>query len=1043
MSDHGSNASQRSSSQTSHTSTEFKKPKTLRGAPKRHGSKHSFRSIEEADPALTSFPSFSPEPETRSSKITQEVTPKPTRTVSQKARERKATLAGLTGAPSSLNKQNALFDDSPRSSLDIPGSLHLASDDHIERLISKAGAVKLVRQYASDLAQRDAEISALRIRADQRERELKKLLREASVPTAEVERRLLRLEQGAGSSVHQESSGPAEKAVVATSLDGMMSEAMEEGITVSSPIENTFHGELFPIHQSPKSVVQTELPDSRSRSGSMASAQARASRATSRANSILSESSQDLDATLRPRVASSNSGKLSGLQSIFQPPAQPSGASYFIGGKSPRKPKLGDEASVRSNQSGRSLASWTQIFSGKSQTGRSRASSLGQDGSHPGGVSEASASLADLSKIRTNPSHPASKSSLSLPPGGNGQSRPPPKRTPTSNRLTASPIHARKDSNASSLPPTVELDSMIESSQLPPTMTSQNSDSHGLLTDRFGFIYDQKRRKRQTLQTRQHKRNKMSGAETIASFRAGESPKSDDVFADRPTTPALLDEEAAKKSWQDYLKVTTGLSSGRPRELLSHTPSAGAVVTVSSVDTAGNTTPPHRSRERSISVSAAAHKALPSTSVVTEPQHTAVTAVSSDFTADSETDSVGDSGPTKLLLDQLTDLYDALQAERSARWNDFLRRVRAERANSLDRASSNTPEADLLNGELIGIATLGRSKQTKSKYLHFKALVLGGIPVSLRPKIWAECSGASALRNPGYYEELVARSQEGTDVDADIASQIKADVRRTLTDNVFFRHGPGVQRLEELLRAYSLHNPRIGYCQGMNLITASLLLICATAEDCFWLLVAIIDVILPSQYFSSTLLVARADQVVLRQYVAEILPKLSAKLEELGVELEACTFHWFLSLYTGVLTGGEALYRVWDVILCLNSSDAVPYALQQSRNLGVDMPSLGLSAPSTPVTLSMPDGQAEDGEHDGTSSPFLFQLALALLKLNESAILALDSAAQVYTYINHNMTNHAISIDALVHASEALRTRVKRSEVLERRKAAIKALGGR
>lgn len=101
---------------------------------------------------------------------------------------------------------------------------------------------------------------------------------------------------------------------------------------------------------------------------------------------------------------------------------------------------------------------------------------------------------------------------------------------------------------------------------------------------------------------------------------------------------------------------------------------------------------------------------------------------------------------------------------------------------------------------------------------------------------------------------------------------------------------------------------------GMNLITASLLLICATAEDCFWLLVAIIDVILPSQYFSSTLLVARADQVVLRQYVSEVLPRLSAKLEELGVELEACTFHWFLSLYAGVLTGGEALYRVWDVM---------------------------------------------------------------------------------------------------------------------------------
>ncbi|KIW99895.1 uncharacterized protein Z518_10823 [Rhinocladiella mackenziei CBS 650.93] len=1035
MSDNGSNISRRSSSQTSHASTELKRPKTLRGVPKRHSSKNSSQSIEEDDPALTSFPSFSPEPDTKVSSITQETLSKPARTISQKARDRKATLAGLTSASPSFNRQNALFDDSPRSSLDIPGSLHLASDEHIERLISRTGAVKLVRQYASDLAQRDAEISALRIRADTRERELKRLLREAGVSTAEVEKRLLWLEQGSDNLDPRAFPGSTDRTASATSLDGMMSEAMADGIMVSSPVDGAYRGDMASGLRSPTTAVQAELQGHRSRSGSAISAQAKASRTPSRANSIVSESSQDMDATLRPRVANSNSGKMSGLQSIFQPPPQSSG--YLVGGKSIRKPKLGDEASVRSNQSARSFASWTQIFSGKSQN-RSRASSLGQDPNNKGEALEAEPSNANLSKIRTNPSQPATKSTASLPSNGNAKTRPPAKRAPTTSRLSASPNHARKESNASNLPPTVELDSMIESSQLPPTMTNHNSDSNGLLTDRFGFIYDQRSRKRQNWQVQQHKRNKMSGAETLASFRAGESPQSADLFVERPSTPASIDEDAPKKSWQDYLKVSSALPSGRPKELLSHTPSAGAVVTVSTADATGTITP-HRSREVSITVSA--QKALPTTSVVPEPQSSVVTATSADFTADSETESTAEFGPTKLLLEQLTDLHDALQAERGVRWNDFLRRVRAERANNPDRPPNNTPEADLLDGELIGIATLGRSTKTKNKYLHFKSLVLAGIPVSLRPKIWAECSGASGLRNPGYYEDLVARSEEGTDIDPDIASQIKADVRRTLTDNVFFRSGPGVQRLEELLRAYSLHNPRIGYCQGMNLITASLLLICATAEDCFWLLVAIIDVILPSQYFSSTLLVARADQVVLRQYVAEVLPKLSAKLDELGVELEACTFHWFLSLYAGVLTGGEALYRVWDVILCLNSSDAVPHAFTQTRNLTVDMPSLGLSQPSTPVTPTMSQDHHDADEHDGTSSPFLFQLALALLKLNETAILALDSAAQVYTYINHNMTNHAISIDALVQASEALRSRVKRSEVLERRKAAIKDLG--
>lgn len=1042
MSEHGSNESRRSSSLTSQNSAEQKKQKTIRAAPKRHGSKHSSKSFDEDDPALTSFPSFSPELDTKSTKSAmQEALPKPFRTISQKARDRKATLAGLTNASPSFNKQNALFDDSPRSSMDIPGSLHLASDEHIERLIARSSAVKLVRQYAADLAQRDAEISTLRIRADHRERELKRILREANVPTAEVEKRLLRLEQGESDPSLGASSIPLDR--TPPSLDGMMSEAMADGMVVSSPLENTFPSDPTSTIRTPPGNSQLEVEANRSRTGSMASSLARVSRTPSRANSSLSESSQDMEATLRPRVPSSNPTKASALQNIFQPPSNSS--SYFIGGKPIKKPKASDEASVRSTQSGRSFASWTQIFGGKTQNGRSRASSLGQNNNTPEPEST-------LSKIRPNPSLTANKSSASLPTTvATTKGRPQAKRMPTATRLTPSPSHARKESNASSLPPTVELDSMIESSQLPPTMTNQNPETSGVLTDRYGFIYDQKRRKRQNPPSKTHRRNKLSAAETLASFRAGESPQSDEISIDRPATPASVDEEAPKKSWQDYLKVTAALPSARPRELLSHTPSAGAVVTVSTADAVGTLTPPHRSREASISVSAATQKALPTTSVVMEPQPSVVTATSTDFTLESEADTATDSTSAKLLLEQLTELHDALQSERAVRWNDFLRRVRAERAEratNSDRATNtNTPEADLLEGELIGIATLGRSSKTKAKYLHFKSLVLGGIPVSLRPKIWAECSGASALRNPGYYEDLVARSQEGADVDPDIASQIKADVHRTLTDNVFFRKGPGVQRLEELLRAYSLHNPRIGYCQGMNLITASLLLICATAEDCFWLLVAIIDVILPSQYFSSTLLVARADQVVLRQYVTEVLPRLSAKLDELGVELEACTFHWFLSLYAGVLTGGEALYRVWDVVLCLNSSDASPNALAQTKaTLGVpDLPSLSLSTPSTPLTPAHPpeslDATSPD-EHDGTSSPFLFQVALALLKLNENAILALDSAAQVYTYINHNMTNHAISIDALVQASEALRTRVVKKEVLEKRKNAIAELGG-
>ena len=1020
-SDTVSTTSGRSSSQASRGSSDSRRVKTLRSHTQR-SSRVGLKQESGEDASLTSFPSLSAEADENKSASDHTTKEHLSRTTSQKLKARKATLAGLT-SPGIIDRSNALFDDSPRSSLDIPGSLHLSSDEHIERLVKRVGAAKLIRQYAQDLAQRDAEISALRLRADERERELKRMLREADVPSADVEKRLLRVEHPTISTAGDPTIGPKRK--TSASIDSLMNEAMAS-LRSLSPVEQSSVTSSAGL-PAPPSTLTRRLKSSASIS--QLHSEPVLSRHSSQASSVLSGDDKDLESTIRPRQPSSTLSRVSGLQSIFQPPSN--ATSYFIGGsnKTLIKTKTADELSVKSTQSGKSTTSWTRIFGGRTQNSRSRASSIQE--SNPPQHDD------PLPAANTKLRNTASRSSAAI---GTNKARLPAQRIVSATRTSTSPGHARKESNASSLPPTVELDSMIESSQLPPTMS--NYSSEGILVDRFGFIYD-KKRKRQQARAHRHTKSKSSAAESLASFRSGDvSPVQEPP--NRPATPASIDDDTPKKSWQDYLLPLTTSNPRRPRELLAHTPSAGAVVTVSTADAEGTITPP-RFRDTSMNVSS--QKPLPTASSVSEAQPSAVTVVSDGFSHDAEEDAT-DVGASKALLDQLTDLHDSLQAERTVKWNDFLRRVRAERATTSERSSNNAPEADLVNGELVGIATLGRSNKTKAKYTHFKSLVLAGIPVSLRPKIWAECSGATSLRVPGYYEDLVMRSADDSEMEAEIVQQIKADVKRTLRDNVFFRdpNATGVQRLEELLRAYSLHNPRIGYCQGMNLITASLLLICATSEDCFWLLVAIIDHILPSGYFDQDLLVARADQLVLRQYVAEVLPKLDAKLSDIGVELEACTFHWFLSLYTGVLTGGEALYRVWDVVLCLNSSDSAPIALQNksaAATLGVEG-YLSAVQPVTPTTPSTPAASVEGGpkgdEHDGTSSPFLFQLSLALLKLNEEAILALESPAQVYTYLNHNMTAHNITIDALVNASEMLRSRIKRSDVLDRRKSAIESL---
>ncbi|OJJ37745.1 hypothetical protein ASPWEDRAFT_108460 [Aspergillus wentii DTO 134E9] len=1044
----------RSSSQTSSSSRRSQKTKTVRASAKPQ--KRNSASSDATTTDLTSFPSLSPDrsPEgfigqpALNRGLTNALLNGENRNggASDVNHSRRATLAKLTSAFPHNPGRAALFDDSVATH-DFPGALHLADDAHIERLTTSVGAVKLVRQFARDLAQRDAEISALRQRADARERELKRMLREVSVSNQDIERRLYVLENNSdGNKSDRDNVNNAGQAGQSVSpLNGLMQQAMAEEVGARP------HDDLFDDPSRFQATVRARLEgDSKSGTSSVDSGNNRkkqnprgwqgfifgstaGSRKTSRANSDISDVGEPNDETERPRIPSNQSAatRRKALDDqLFQPP---DGLSGFIEG--PGKRQNGDDAaSTHSRKSSKSLSSWAvKMFAGNSQNAkddgnaegrRSRASSSADQGPNKSGSSTVSgtakgstSAVAALSRINTN-TNAAS---------GSGRSVRGPDDT---------------DKSSTNLGP-VEMDAILPLESRPPTLTHtyNNYQPGDLLTDRFGFIYDQRRKKRQREASASKGGNRLSVTETLSSFRSDASDGEDDhdaqkrLYAEPQRSPTFDDTEigpSGAQRWQDYLRIPS-----RPTELLSHTPSAGPIVTLATAsDNQSRSSAVAVGKSGSVSVSSNARPSASTSAVVADRPEFAGTSTD-EPTKTTISVAANENEPVKLLLEQLTDLHDTLQRDRTVRWNEFLRKVRAERrkdgqvaaaaAAAADRPlqSVHMPEASLADGEVIGIAGLGnKGKVGRAKWREFRSLVLGGIPVALRAKVWSECSGASAMRVPGYYDDLVS-GVGGSEPDASVVAQIDMDIYRTLTDNVFFRKGPGVAKLKEVLLAYSRRNQEVGYCQGMNLIAASLLLIMPTAEDAFWILTSMIEIILPQHYYDHGLLASRADQVVLRQYITEVLPRLSAHLDELGIELEALTFQWFLSVFTDCLSA-EALYRVWDVVLCLNVTSTI--------NANGSTPSStvrGSSAPNTSAAEDIASGS-------GGGSTFLFQVALALLKLNEQQLLTTCSTpAELYTYINHQMTNHAISIDGLIQASEGLRNVVRREDVVARRVVAL------
>jgi hypothetical protein len=903
-------------------------------------------------------------------------------------RKRTSIVETLTETTPTSKKRASLFEDNPLNGSHIPGALHLASDEHIERLIVRQGAVNLVRQLAEDLARRDAQLNMVRRRADDRERILRRMLLDCDVRSIYIDEQLRQqmsydLHVSHHNRKHSEANDTKRKSLGSDSINDMMNQAMndpvagEEGdldsLGFDADLENfgTIRAKDNAQKGRPKSASKgwKEFflggPGKKSKASSVADSVEETDGSANRATSK-KPLQKDL---FTPLVQTSNEATLRALT-----------ANSKLKSAETSEEEGTEPLSKKTSNTSYSVAGWASKLLAGAQTGKD--DNRGRDvSSGPGTRASSTASknttgraAAKLSTVRAA----GASSRRSTQSGPNGALK------GTAATVTSISTNDGAGDSHANLGP-VEMDTILPPDSRPPSLTPAYSIYYPseFATDRFGFIYDQKRRKRQkeaAAASDSAGKAEMLRSSSMHSDALDESEESDS----RPMTPASTNED---RKWHHFLKLSTG-----PAELLSHTPAPQVTTVVVEAKTPPKSPAIQVGDSLTITPSTATSAVSnaiadpnSSSSSLTKIKSTPTLPSESAFNAAEGTDSV------KQLLEQVTELHDNLQKEKTIRWNEFLRKVRAERQREGEAATSEgrvdyLPEAALMDGEMIGVAGLGnKGKVGRAKWNEFKALVLGGIPVVYRPKIWAECAGAAALRIPGYYEDLLNRD----DHDPLVVSQIAMDINRTLTDNIFFRKGPGVEKLKEVLLAYAQRNPEVGYCQGMNMIAGALLLIMPTAEDAFWVMVTLIETILPKHYYDHSLLTSRADQRVLRSYVSTILPNLSDHLDKLGIELEALTFQWFLSVFTDCLSA-EALFRVWDVIFC---------------------------------TI------------DG--STFLFQVALALLKLNEKALLDCESPASIYTYINHNMTNHAISIDGLIRASEALRRDVRRADVEERRERAV------
>jgi len=251
-----------------------------------------------------------------------------------------------------------------------------------------------------------------------------------------------------------------------------------------------------------------------------------------------------------------------------------------------------------------------------------------------------------------------------------------------------------------------------------------------------------------------------------------------------------------------------------------------------------------------------------------------------------------------------------------------------------------------------------------------------GIPPRVRGQAWKLLVKSTLdqlpLRKLTEYSELLQDESE------DVA-QITRDINRTFPKNIFLMQKGGRQALFNVLKANSVYNRDVGYCQGMGFVSA-LLLMYMEEEDAFWVLVRLCNGFDMSALWKDGFPGLVKCFFMLDRMISYYNSKLHQHMQELGLTMSMYATQWFITIFLYNLPFPVAL-RIWDVFL-----------------------------------------------FEGFN--FVYCVALGLLKLFEDTLLQMDTLEEIFAFLTtFKSGNKKISLDPdqIVKTAIGMKDKVKKS----------------
>jgi len=205
----------------------------------------------------------------------------------------------------------------------------------------------------------------------------------------------------------------------------------------------------------------------------------------------------------------------------------------------------------------------------------------------------------------------------------------------------------------------------------------------------------------------------------------------------------------------------------------------------------------------------------------------------------------------------------------------------------------------------------------ESRFDKVKERCRKGIPASVRGRAWYHLSAAkyrheNADKNcptGSLYQFYLTQTPA-----SHILDDISKDLARSFPDHEMFRdNGCGQQSLADVLKAYAVHDPDVGYCQAQAPI-AAILLMHLPPEQAFWVFVQINEEYVKG-YFSDGLMAVKEDALATEILMSKISSRAYKLLKKLDVDPILYTLDWYMTLFSRTYRAPQ-LFRIWDMFFC-------------------------------------------------------------------------------------------------------------------------------